>query len=178
VKRFLKSLHGWLREFLGEAVKRILVVCTANICRSPMVAGILRARLAAHQLADQVEVHSAGVYALVGEKASAYGVELLAAKGIDISRHRAAGLTELDVQQADLILVMEEKHRQSIFHYSPADSYKVMLLSELANERFDLKDPYGQNKAAYVATLAVIERIFDIGWQNLLTRLEERPLNS
>ncbi len=152
-------------------MKRILVVCTANICRSPMVAGVLSARLAADGLADQVKVQSAGVYAMEGAKASAYGVELLAAKGIDISRHVASGVTEHDVQQADLILAMEEKHRQSLFHYSPADSYKVLLLSELANEHFDLRDPYGYNKAAYMTTLQTIEKILDLGWQNLLTRL-------
>lgn len=152
-------------------MKRILVVCTANICRSPLVEGLLRARLAAHQLADQVEVKSTGVYARAGEKASQYSVELLAAKGIDISQHLAAPLSELDVQQADLILVMEERHRQSVFHFSPLDSYKALLLSELANERFDLKDPYGQNKAAYNAMLVTVEQILDRGWPNLLARL-------
>ncbi|CAN5757354.1 low molecular weight protein arginine phosphatase [soil metagenome] len=136
-----------------------------------MVAGLLKARLVAEHLADQVEVQSAGVYALVGEKASAHGVELLAAKNIDISQHRAVGVTERDIQQADLILVMEEKHRQSLFHYSPADTYKVLLLSELANEQFDLRDPYGYNKAAYITTLQTIAKILDTGWQNLLTRL-------
>jgi protein-tyrosine-phosphatase len=136
-----------------------------------MVAGVLSARLAAQQLADQVEVRSAGVYAMEGAKASAHGVELLAAKGIDIRQHVARGVVEQDIQQATLILVMEEKHRQSLFHYSPMDFYKVLLLSELANEHFDLRDPYGYNKAAYVTTLQTIEKILDIGWQNLLTRL-------
>ena len=152
-------------------MKQILVVCTANICRSPLVAGELCARLATNYLADQVEVKSAGIYARLGEKASPYSVELLAAKGIDISQHIATPLSELDVQQADLILVMEERHRQSIFHYSPADSYKVLLLSELANEHFDLKDPYGQNKAAYRVMLTTVEQILDRGWPNLMARL-------
>ena len=152
-------------------MKRVLIVCTANICRSPMVAGVLRARLAAAGLAKQVEVRSAGVYARAGDKASAYGVELLNAKKIDISQHSSAPITEMDLQQSDLILVMEEKHRQSLFHYSPADLYNVLLLSELAGERFDLKDPYGQNKAAYASTLALIERTIDVGWPTFLVRL-------
>lgn len=76
-------------------MKQFLVVCTANICRSPLVEGLLRARLAAHQLADQVEVKSTGVYPRAGEKASQYSVELLAAKGIDISRHLAAPFSGL-----------------------------------------------------------------------------------
>lgn len=153
-------------------MKQVLVVCTANICRSPLVAGELRARFAAAGLAHQVTVKSAGVYGLTGERASRYSVELLAAKGIDISQHVAAALTEADIYQSDLILVMEEKHRQSLFHYSPADFHKVLLLSELVNQHFDLKDPYGQDKAAYMGTLATVERILDLGWQNLLNRLK------
>jgi len=136
-----------------------------------MVAGVLRTRLAAAGLADQVEVRSAGVYARTGDRASTYGVELLQAKGIDIRQHSSAPITELDLQQSDLILVMEEKHRQSLFHYSPADLYKVLLLSELAGERFDLQDPYGQNKAAYANTLTLIERTIDMGWPSFLARL-------
>lgn len=153
-------------------MKQVLVVCTANICRSPLVAGELQARLQAAGLSDQVQVKSAGVYGLTGEKASQYSVELLAAKGIDISQHVATALSEADVHQADMILVMEEKHRESLFHYSPTDIHKVLLLSELVNQHFDLKDPYGQPKAAYMGTLATVERIFELGWENLLKRLK------
>ncbi|MDQ3250279.1 MAG: low molecular weight phosphotyrosine protein phosphatase [Chloroflexota bacterium] len=153
-------------------MKRILLVCTANICRSPIAAGLLRARLATAGLAEGVEVRSAGVQALVGERASPVGVALLATRGIDISRHVASSVTEDDLQQADLVLVMSERHRQSLFHYSPADLYKVLLLSELVYKQFDIADPYGQSKATYAATIALIDRIFERGWANLLERVE------
>ncbi|MCB0234057.1 MAG: hypothetical protein KDH08_08530, partial [Anaerolineae bacterium] len=47
-------------------MKRVLIVCTGNICRSPMAWGLLRQRLAADGLADQVSVTSAGVYGVDG----------------------------------------------------------------------------------------------------------------
>jgi protein-tyrosine phosphatase len=156
-------------------MKFILVVCTANICRSPMVAGILRARFAAIGLEDEVIVRSAGVYAHEGEPATNYGVELLAAKGIDISGHRATQVVEWDIGRANLILVMEEAHRRKLFYYSPGDLYKVILFSELIGEHDDLEDPYGQDTLAYVTTLARIEHIINTGWEKLLGNLKIKP---
>lgn len=156
-------------------MKTILVVCTANICRSPMVSGVLRDRLAAAGLAHQVQVISAGVHALEGQPAAAYGVELLAAKGMDISGHRATQLEEWAIEQADLILVMEEAHARQVFYYSPANMHKVILFSELIGERTDLADPYGKKHDAYLATLQLIERTIDSGWGKLLSLLRVKP---
>ncbi len=152
-------------------MKSILVVCTGNICRSPMVTGILRARFAAIGLENEIVVKSAGVYAKEGEPATAYGIELLAARGIDISAHRATQLVESDIGRANLVLVMEEMHRRQIFYYSPGDLYKVLLFSELIGEHGDLADPYGYGRDAYVATLYEIDRIINGGWEKLLTKL-------
>lgn len=153
-------------------MKSILVVCTGNICRSPMVAGILRARFAASGLENEVNVRSAGVYAREGEPATNYGVALLAAKGIDISGHRATQVVEWDIARSNLILVMEEAHRRKLFYYSPGDLYKVVLFSELIGEHIDLEDPYGQEAEAYVATLARIEQVINGGWEKLLIKLK------
>lgn len=153
-------------------MKTILVICTGNICRSPMVAGILQARFAALGLENEVVVRSAGVYAREGEPATNHGVTLLAAQGIDISGHRATQVAEWDIARANLILVMEEAHRRKLFYYSPGDLYKVILFSELIGEHHDLADPYGQDYPAYVATLARIEQTINAGWSRLLSKLK------
>jgi protein-tyrosine phosphatase len=153
-------------------MKSILVICTGNICRSPMVAGILRARFAAMGLENEIVVRSAGVFAREGEPATNYGVTLLAAQGIDISGHRATQVAEWDIARANLILVMEEAHRRKLFYYSPGDLYKVILFSELIGEHDDLADPYGQDFPAYVTTLAHIEQIINAGWGRLLGKLK------
>ena len=63
-------------------MKRILVVCTANVCRSPMIARCC-ARFVRAGLGDRVHIASSGIYALVGEPADPAGVRLLAERGID-----------------------------------------------------------------------------------------------
>jgi protein-tyrosine phosphatase len=137
-----------------------------------MVTGILRARFAAIGLENDVIVKSAGVYAKEREPATAYGIELLAARGIDISAHRATQLVESDIGRANLVLVMEEMHRRQIFYYSPGDLYKVLLFSELIGEHGDLADPYGSGREAYIAALYEIDRIINGGWDKLLTKLK------
>ena len=124
-------------------MKSVLVVCTANICRSPMVAALLEDRLAAAGLADQVRVASAGVFAEAGLPASTTMRLRAAERGLDLSTHRSTLVTEADLAQADLILVMEEAHRKAIFYRAPYLLHKVYRLAELADIHTDLDDPYG-----------------------------------
>ena len=65
------STHDSLRKAI---MKVILFVCTGNICRSPMAAGLLRQRLADRGLAGKYQVLSAGVNALDGYRASRNGI--------------------------------------------------------------------------------------------------------
>ena len=158
----------------NEAAKHLLIVCTGNVCRSPMAAGLIRDRLERAGLDDQVHVSSAGVFALEGEPASADGVAVLAERGVDISDHRARQLDDQMIDQADLVLVMEERHRQAIFTRAPQHLHKVMLFSELAGDHADVADPYRQGRAAYERTLATLNAILDAGWEELLRRLGMR----
>ncbi|MCB0046019.1 MAG: hypothetical protein KDD92_11350 [Caldilineaceae bacterium] len=151
--------------------KRLLIVCTANICRSPMVAGILQQRFEAGELADKVDIRSSGVYGLEGEPASREGIELLAERDIDISGHTASLLQPPDVEASDLVVVMEEAHRKAIIAYSLDYAHKVILFSELAGGHTDMPDPYRKGKRAYVRTLEIIDDTLDAGWENLIKRL-------
>ncbi|MBI1297641.1 low molecular weight protein arginine phosphatase [bacterium] len=149
--------------------KRIVwVVCTANVCRSPMIHLLLKQKLEAEGLSKSVEVRSAGVAAMANLPASPDGVMLLAERGLDLSTHRAAGLSLPDIRRADLILVMEEAHRRQIFQRAPQQIGKVLLFSELVDEQEDLADPYGLGRAAYETTLARIDDVLARGWDRLL----------
>lgn len=152
-------------------MKRVLFVCTANICRSPMAMGLLRQRLAQNGLADQVEVRSAGIWGLDGEPAARIGVEVLAERGVDISDHRAHTITDEEIAQADLVLVMEEAHRRSLFYNYPQFLGKVFLLSEMAGEYGDIKDPYRRPREEYVRCVNELTRLIEKGYPNILRRL-------
>ena len=70
---------------------RVLVVCTGNICRSPMAEHLLRAGLAARGV-EGVEVSSAGTHGLVGEPVQQHASAVLTERGIDHSAFAARRL--------------------------------------------------------------------------------------
>ncbi len=148
-------------------MKRVLIVCTANICRSPMATGLLRARFQQDGLDDQVLVSSAGVYGLDGSPASQPGVEVLAERGIDISDHRARTTSERDIAEADLVLVMEEAHRRTLFYSYPHLLGKIFLLSEMSGNYGDVQDPYRKPKEEYERTVDELARLIEAGYPTI-----------
>jgi protein-tyrosine phosphatase len=91
----------------SAAPANVLVLCSANQCRSPMAAGLLVRRLGAVRI--PVAVCSAGLLQ-EGEPPSPGAVSAMAPYGLDISGHRSHRVTEADLTWADLVLGMSREH--------------------------------------------------------------------
>ncbi len=146
----------------------ILFVCTGNLCRSPMAAGLLRKRLAEEGLDHRHRVFSAGVWAVDGNPASENAVEVMAERGIDISDHIAHTINAGDVAEADLILVMSREHGRMIRNTWPQYEWKIHRLSEMSGKRQDIQDPYGGPIEEYRATADIIDHYIEQGFQKIL----------
>jgi protein-tyrosine phosphatase len=133
---------------------RILVVCVGNICRSPMAQALLASRLAARGARSVVE--SAGVAALVGHPADPTAQELMRERGIDVSGHRARQLVPPLVASSDLVLVMDAELQREVEAMLPSARGRVHRLGRWG--RFEIPDPYRQDRAAFARSLALIER--------------------
>ena len=149
-------------------MKTILIVCTGNICRSPMAMGLLREKLRKERLEGEYRVHSAGVWGLESQPASAYSREMMEERGIDISGHRSHDLTSEDVEEADLILTMERGQAEAIRLEFPQHAHKVHLLSEMAGRHHDIRDPYGGPLYEYRQCAAEIERLVEAGYPRMM----------
>ena len=133
---------------------RILVVCIGNICRSPMAEALLRRDLQVS--GSGAEVSSAGLGALVGHPADDIAQRLMERRDLDISGHRARQLDQQLIQQADLVLVMEQSHRRSVETQYPTARGKVFRLGEWSG--LDVPDPYRQPEAAFEYALELIDK--------------------
>ena len=72
-------------------------------------------------------------------------VTLLSKRGIDVSAHQAAQVTENDVRHASLILTMTAKHKAKLLALYPAVADHVFTLAEYATgEAKDVDDAYGK----------------------------------
>ena len=138
--------------------KKILFVCTGNTCRSVMAQGLLKNMLRGEGIED-VKVSSAGIAAL-----SSYGIygileKVLKEEDIEISNHKPTQVTPQIVKDADLILVMERRHKQAILEMAPEVENRVFLLKEFAGEKenLDIPDPIGQPEEAYRKRLQEIK---------------------
>jgi protein-tyrosine phosphatase len=110
---------------------RIVVVCTANICRSPMAEAMIRRGLRAGG-ANGVVVESAGVYGHEDSPIAPGSASALRALGIEDDGHRGRRLTPEIVGSADLVLTMEERHREAILARSPEAQDRTFALREFA----------------------------------------------
>jgi len=132
----------------------LLTVCTANICRSPMAAGLLAHALAAQpEPLKSLEVQSAGVAAREGEPVSENSVTALKRVGINIQNHESQPLTQEIVDQAIAIFCMTETHRAMIQLQFDPPPENVYLWREFlpAGEEKEIGDPYGGPLRVYEA---------------------------
>jgi protein-tyrosine phosphatase len=106
----------------------VLVLCTANLCRSVMAEPLLAARLTT--LGHQVTVGSAGMTGQ-GAPPPAGAIAALASRGHDISGHRSRRARPADLAAADLILGMTREHVRHAVVMLPAAWPRTFTLKEL-----------------------------------------------
>lgn len=155
-------------------MRRILFVCTGNICRSPTAEAVARHWLRMVGLDGEVSVDSAGISGYhVGEAPDPRSQQYAAKRGYDLSRLRGRKLTAEDFAQFDLLLAMDHGHLQHMQRKCPAQySHKVRLFLEFAEDApgREVPDPYYGGDAGFDQVLDLCER----GIHGLIDTLREQ----
>jgi protein-tyrosine phosphatase len=150
-----------LRDFMEARPpeKRILFVCSGNLCRSFMAERIFGKQLRKRAL-QNVKAESAGLLDLEGADADPRAVSILREKSIYGSGHRSRLHSAEMIDRADRVLVMEEAQRQELLRRHPDAEGKVRLLksfSPLGDEgNLDIQDPHGRESYRYRSCFAEI----------------------
>ncbi len=123
----------------------ILMVCTANICRSPMAEGLLREELKRLGIARRVAVDSAGTRALVGQSTDRRAQLVCGREGIVLDKSRARQVTGADFLRFDYILAMDRQNLTWLVENCPkSHRHRISSLgSWVAGAPIDeIPDPY------------------------------------
>lgn len=134
---------------------RVLLLCTGNVCRSPMAEGILRHLVRREGHSGEFVVESAGTHAAPGAPVSASSVEVSGEHGIDIRGHVARPLGRRMVDRTDLILAMEPEHAEFLRMAYPEAGGKCFVLTSYCQPEGDplgVPDPIGLGIEAYRET--------------------------
>lgn len=138
----------------GSHPPTITVVCTGNVCRSPMAERLLNHALKAEpDPLRSITVQSAGIAAASGDPASDHSLKAMNAVKIDLSDHRSRPFSGWMAESSDLILTMTSSHIDAIRMQYPGLAVPVFRFREWVDSGSpEVPDPFGGPLDLYVET--------------------------
>lgn len=141
--------------------EKILIVCTGNICRSPIAEQLLQ------QARPDKTIKSAGI-ATDAAKLSGHDIdqtarEVAEANGLTLQPHRAQQADRHIIADHDLVLVLEQKQKEILSQRYPEARGKIMLLGQWLTDGShgqgqDIADPYRKSKDFHQQVLGQLQQ--------------------
>lgn len=142
---------------------RVAIVCSGNICRSPVADVVLNDKLAEAGLGSPVIVDSFGTGGWhVGESMDRRSAQSLVTAGYDGSRHRARQYGAAQVAAYDLVLAMDAGHFRDLGALGvPADRLRLFRDFDPQPGDGDVPDPFYGGPEGFREVLEIVERTAD-----------------
>jgi low molecular weight protein-tyrosine phosphatase len=146
---------------LSPPKTKILFVCAANICRSPLAEGLMRHRLRQAGLQRKVEVRSAGTHAsMPGHKPDARAMRVAQKNGFNLKGIRARQIRVKDFAECELVVALDNGNLKELVRICPDEYiYKVKLLMSFAPGlgSEEVPDPYYGNYRGFEEVFGLID---------------------
>jgi len=131
---------------IGNGMKKVLFVCTGNICRSPTAEGVFRHMLHKEGMDKWVHADSVGLQGYhIGNPPDHRSQQIAGKRGYSLSGLRARRLNKNDFENFDLILAMDKGHLEHMRRHCPPEySERIRLFMAYAphNQHDEVPDPY------------------------------------
>jgi protein-tyrosine phosphatase len=141
---------------------KVLMVCTANICRSPMALAVARHLVATNSTAPNWQFDAAGTHAAKPPQATdARATAALQKRGYPPQRGRSRRIVDNDFESHELILAMDDDNMAALQSLCPPQHHhKLRLLLSYAPEAglAEVPDPYFGNAAGFERVLDLCEK--------------------
>jgi protein-tyrosine phosphatase len=145
--------------------RRVVFVCTGNICRSPTAEGVLRQMAAARGLADRVQAASAGLEDWhAGAPPDARSQAHAQRRGYDIAAQRARHFTRGDFEHYDWVIAMDADHHARLRRVCPPDqAHKLRRAADFTDRvpPAGVPDPYYGDARGFEEVLDMVEALCD-----------------
>ncbi|MEO9101971.1 MAG: low molecular weight protein-tyrosine-phosphatase [Burkholderiaceae bacterium] len=157
---------------------KILMVCMANICRSPMAVGAMQTVVLARRVEHLFQIDSAGTHVRrhAGQRPDPRAIESMARFGyMGTLNQRSRPIMPGDFGRFDLIIAMDEDNLRSLKKICPPELqqklYRLLDFADTVHES-DIPDPYFGNAAGFDRVLSLCEA----GVTGLVNRCLRTPL--
>lgn len=138
---------------------KVLFVCTANTCRSPIAEEIFNKL----NYNTDLSAKSAGITIVPGSLVTENSAQLIKKElNIDITNREAIQLNENMVKIADIILTMTNYGKDFIKSNYPNYKHKIFSICEYAGVMGEITDPYGSTISVYQKIYKELEEIMPL----------------
>lgn len=141
------------------------MVCTANICRSPMAQGLMQKIIRERGLKRRIKVDSAGTHVLrSGARPDKRAQQVTRERGVDISGYRSRMLAASDFQRYDYIVAMDHENMHCMERdCTPENKHKLLSIMDYSPESVvsEVPDPYFGNLAGFQRVVELLEPACD-----------------
>ena len=136
-------------------MKRILVVCAANFCRSPVAKYLID-----NKFKENVITDSAGINAIVSSSMDERSKNFLESNGLSNLLHNPKQINLSMIKSNDIVFALDHEILFELNKAFPKYSYKFKILNYL-NPELSLKDPYRANDYEYNKIMTNIKNVIE-----------------